>query len=320
MGKNIIMKKEIYLILKGRIGNQLFMYAFARQIQKSLGNEAEIIIDDSEVISLNWEDSLQFYDLENVKYVHNKSLLKSKKWIFKYAMLKAAEKICNFNSDFMKKFSREKLLKPLLSFFGIFLCENGFMKFRTGNKSKYLLCGYFQSEKYFENVKNELKDIFSLKHKKLEYQNLEVIANSNTVCVSIKIEHNVGSSMYAVCGKEYWKEAINFIISKVPNPTFFICSDDISYVKSNLIDCSKYNVVFQDMSQPVYKSLAVMSMCKHFIIGNTTFGWWAQYLSNNSNKIVVAPNQWMLVKMPIDIYEKNWILIDVKKYLGNNAL
>ena len=54
-----------------------------------------------------------------------------------------------------------------------------------------------------------------------------------------------------------------------------------------------------------------MAECKHFIIGNTTFGWWAQYLSEFENKMVIAPSKWMAIDMPIDIYQNNWILIEV---------
>ena len=61
----------------------------------------------------------------------------------------------------------------------------------------------------------------------------------------------------------------------------------------------------------VEKSLAVMGMCKHFVIGNTTFGWWAQFLNGRDDKIVVAPSRWMNVDMPIDIYQDNWHLIEV---------
>ena len=62
---------------------------------------------------------------------------------------------------------------------------------------------------------------------------------------------------------------------------------------------------------PVHTSLAAMALCKHFIIGNTSFGWWAQYMSKNKNKIVIAPSKWMRIDMPIDIYQDNWMIIEV---------
>ena len=83
------------------------------------------------------------------------------------------------------------------------------------------------------------------------------------------------------------------------------------YVLDNLIDTNKYDYVVQDKNSPVFLSLAAMAECKHFIIGNTTFGWWAQYLSEFENKMVIAPSKWMAIDMPIDIYQNNWILIEV---------
>ena len=314
------MKKEIYLILSGRIGNQLFMYSFARAMQKKLGVETEIVIDDADVLHMNWENSLVRYKLQNVRYVHDRKERSAKKWFFRWLLLRVALKITSFHSNFKSKFRREKLIRPFLNFFGIMLCENGYMDFHLGKKRKYLLYGYFQSKKYFMNANIELRNIFSLKNELDSYPNIDLLRNSNSICISVKVEHNVGSSLYAVCGKEYWKEAIDYIISKVPNPLFFVCSDNVEYVKENLIDCSKFKVVFQDKSIPVHKTLAAMGQCKHFIIGNTSYGWWAQYLSDNPEKITVAPNQWMLVDMPLDIYEDNWHLIDVKKYLGDKAL
>lgn len=311
--------KSIYLILKGRLGNQLFMYAFARKIQKRLGCDAEIIIDDTEVLNMNWENSLAYYNLPNVRFIHNRKELKGKKWLLRYALLKISEKICNFKkASFIEKFKREKALKPFLNMFGIFMCENGYMKFNFGNKNKCLISGYFQSEKYFESVKEELKELVRLRGN-IDYPNIAKLRNGESVCISIKVEHNIGSSLYAVCGKEYWQEAISYILTKVKNPVFFICSDDVEYVKNSLIDCSRYAVVFQDKNQPIHKSLAAMACCKHFIVGNSSFSWWAQYASENPEKITVAPNQWMLVDMPIDIYQDNWHLIDVKKYFVGNA-
>lgn len=315
MGEMLVMEKQIYVFMRGRIGNQLFIYAFARELQERLGsNDTEVIIDDTEVLDLNWEDSLQHYSLPNVRYVHNRKELRSFKWIFKYFWVLFAKVFVKIGADYIKKYKRETFLKSFLQKKGILICENGYMDFNPGNKKRYMISGFFQSEKYFPTVKEELRKTFSLADS-LTYPGLETLENSNSVCISVKVEHNVGSSLYAVCGKEYWKEAIDYIIATEKDPVFFVCSDNVEYVKENLIDCSKFKVIFQNKDIPVHKTLAAMSRCKHFIIGNTTYGWWAQYMSNNPSKKTIAPNKWMLVDMPIDIYDENWILIDVKKYL-----
>ena len=316
---SIMNNKQIYVLLKGRIGNQLFIYAFVRNIQKQLGENTEIIIDDTFVLEQGWENSLTNYDLENVHYVHNKKVLYTPKWIFKFFVLRIVVFLCRYRSDYKKQYAKEKKYKRFLEILGILNCENGYLDFNINKNKSILVNGYFQSEKYFPLVKDELKKTFSLSDN-LVYPHLDVLDSTNSVCISVKVEHNVGSSLYAVCGKEYWQDAIAYIIQNIKDPVFFVCSDNVEYVKQNLIDCEKFKVIFQDSTQPIHKSLAAMSHCKHFIIGNTTFGWWAQYISNSKDKIMIAPNQWMLVDMPIDIYQDSWILIDVKKYLGDKAL
>ena len=143
------------------------------------------------------------------------------------------------------------------------------------------------------------------------YPDIVKIRNRNSVCISIKVQHNVGNSIYDVCNDGYWQKAINYICQNVEDPLFFICSDNVEYVKENLIDCTKYDAVFQNPKIPVNVSLSIMGQCKHFVIGNTTFGWWAQYLCKYDKKIVVAPSKWMKIDMPIDIYQNGWHLVEV---------
>ena len=178
-------------------------------------------------------------------------------------------------------------------------------------RKNIIIHGYFQSEKYFKNISADIKNEFSLENNQQLslYPNIDKIRKRNTVCISIKVEHNVGNEMYDVCTKKYWEDAIKYMIDNVDDPLFFICSDNVEYVKNNLIDCEKYDVVCQAKNYPSPVALAAMAQSKHFIIGNTTFGWWAQYLSKNSNKIVVAPKKWMNCEMPIDIYQDNWVLM-----------
>ena len=305
-------KNTIYLPLQGRIGNQLFQYAFARAIQLEMPKNTKIIMDDSDIVRCKWENSLVYYDLPNVEYIHDSII--EKKYIYSYQyFLRKVYRLFTRNKNFIKKYETENKLNKFFNKKGMFFCENGYMESHLNYNKPIYIEGYFQSQKYFNDIKPDLINLFDGKQFEgyEEYPGIQTLRNRNSVCISVKVEHNVGSSMYDVCTMSYWKQAIEYIIDTVENPLFFICSDNVDYVLEHLIDSSKFDYVVQDKTKPVYVSLSVMSECKHFIIGNTTFGWWAQYLSKFEDKIVIAPSRWMAVDMPIDLYEDNWHLINV---------
>lgn len=301
----------IYLRMDGRIGNQLFMYAFAKSVSKKRNNE-EIVIDDKEAIKRNYRNSLMDYNLNNVKYVHDHKTLYTSDFI-KQNLIFFIYRVIRKPLGFNRRFSLEKRFQKFFNRNGLILCENGYLDYKVPSTKNVFINGYFQSAKYFDDVKDEIIKEFSLPDQNLEelFPDIKKIKNRNSVCISIKVQHNVGNSMYDVCNDGYWQKAIDYICHTVDNPLFFICSDNVEYVKNNLIDCEKYDVVYQDPKLPVNASLAIMGRCKNFIIGNTTFGWWAQYLSNYNKKIVVAPSKWMKIDMPIDIYQNGWHLVEV---------
>ena len=302
---------EIYVLLKGRIGNQLFIYAFARYLQLNAGADTKIIINDYEVTQQKWLNSLEQYDLPNVVFEHGRPFFNNARFrgkIFKRNLIVFAMPRRNYN----KRFSIEARKQEALLKDGIFICHNGFREFSSIDLSKDILIdGYFQSSKFFPGIKKELVNLFVASDKEIReyYNEFDKYTDRNTVCISIKVEHNVGSNIYAVCGKDYWKKAIDHIIQNVDQPVFMICSDDIDYVKENLIDTNHYDCFYQNRQAPLSVTISAMSKCRNYIIGNTTFAWWAQYLCQNKEKIVVAPSKWMLVDMPIDIYEDGWYLI-----------
>ena len=301
----------IYLQVDGRIGNQLFMYAFAKNVSEETG-DTDIVIDDTKVLKRNYLNSLPFYHLDNVTYVHNHKMLYSPRFMKQYIIF-TMYRIIRKGLDFNRRFLMEKKWQPFFNRNGAILCENGYLNYNVKGKKYIFIDGYFQSDKYFKNIEKEIRATFSLSNsKELEkYPGIEQIRERNSVCVSIKVQHNVGSSIYDVCNDGYWQKAIDYICRNVEQPFFFICSDNIEYVRNNLIDCEKYDAIYQDSNVPVHISLAVMGQCKHFIIGNTTYGWWAQFLNPNKDKIVVAPSKWMRLDMPIDIYQEGWHLEEV---------
>lgn len=306
-------KKIIYVSLQGRIGNQLFIYAFARKIHKMLPNH-RLIINDSEVSKLNWVNSLKEYQLEDVEFTYE-DLIRKLPQLKVHWILRKIYRLITARMEYNDKFAWEKKWQPLLNKCGLILCENGYLPTTLPKNKDIYIDGFFQSERYFSDIEQEIRNQLQLKYPEMleKYPNIEQIRNRNTVCISIKVEHNVGSEMYDVCSVDYWRKGIEYICAHVENPLFFICSDNVDYVLEHLIDASKYDYICQSRETSVAVSLAAMSECKHFIIGNTTYGWWAQYLSRYPDKIVIAPSKWMKIDMPIDIYQDNWTLIGVEK-------
>ena len=90
----------------------------------------------------------------------------------------------------------------------------------------------------------------------------------------------------------YYEDAINFFEGEIVNPKFYVFSDDISWAKDNLK--LKHPSVFVDHNDDKcdYEDLRLMANCKHHIIANSTFSWWAAWLNQKPDKRVIAPRQW----------------------------
>lgn len=305
----------IYLKLRGRIGNQLFMYATARTIQYIKGKDETIVIEDYDNKVENYLNSLVNYDLHNVVFVNQMTEEYKKRFRMQWFLVRIDYKIMGRIRNYNCSNKFQKCMQKLYNRVGLFRFQDGYVRYPKRFTQDTFVDGFFQSEKFFEPVKDEIRTVYRLeeKLKEIHYPNLQLIQERNTVCISIKVQHNAGNPMFDVCHEDYYTRAIQYIQENVENPLFFICSDNVEYVKEHLIDTSKYDVIEQDMSYPVHVSLAVMAQCKHFIIGNSSFAWWAQYLSTYDNKIVVAPSKWYGIPADWqwDIYQDYWVLIDV---------
>ena len=106
-------------------------------------------------------------------------------------------------------------------------------------KNSYLN-GYWQSIKYFEGIENDIKKDFRFKNQ-LDNKNLEIlneIENSNSISIHIRRGDYMSPENYNMYGciatPTYYKKAIKVIEEKVENPTFFVFSNDMDWVKKNI--------------------------------------------------------------------------------------
>lgn len=302
------------IILKsiGGLGNQMFEIAFARMISLEYGDD--IYIDCSvykkykirkfSILNLNIGESIKFIDQSDLKY-KEKIYLKITQKIY-HVYQKIVKIITNKRRIGNKSFS-------FLSKLGLYYnFDDYYYDFVKSNSRIKCIYGYFQSEKYFEKYKSIIRNELKVKKEvtSRERELLKEIQNCNSVGVSIRIgDDYVNSNELNVCSQKYYYEAMDKILEKNEDVVFYIFSDSIEKVKEkfNFKYKVKYIEGFND-----YESLRLLYNCKDFIISNSSFSWWGAYLSDNEEKVIIAPSKWYnnSEERP-DIYLKEMVLIEI---------
>ena len=268
-----LLKNNMVKIIKlqGGLGNQMFQYAYGRALELA---GQKVLFDTS------------FFNGGRAKIDTARDY-----------------KLDNFNIKTKAEFSNKKnTIRDLIN--------------KTLVKIKLRENGFYQNEKYFENIESEIRAEFTLK-KPLDAKFANIIKQiENTPSVSIHVRRGdyvndkKTRAIHNVCDTEYYSRATDIIKSKVNNPTFFVFSDDIDWVRENIpIDQPSYHV--SNLEGEDYEELILMSKCKHNIIANSSFSWWGAWLNQNPNKIVIAPKQWFVNKKikGLDIPRADWLKI-----------
>lgn len=221
---------------------------------------------------------------------------------------------------FIQRSFFKKVLKRLVpSMFSKYLYaeekkQNTISDFLNYPENTYL-DGYWQSEKYFKEIRKIILEEFVLK-KAIPSACLPVIdqiKNSNSVSLHVRrgdyISNPVISPNYCVVPLDYYYKAIETIKKQNPDIALFIFSDDIPWVKENLKVSDKSVYVDFNTGENNVFDMYLMSLCKHNIIANSSFSWWGAWLNQNPDKIVIAPKDWFAKKELInnDLIPETWL-------------
>lgn len=180
------------------------------------------------------------------------------------------------------------------------LYKEPFFHYEKINVNKYNnlnLSGFFQSSKYFENYDHEIKTLLTPR-----------IGYGINDYTSIHIRRGDYTSLTNEYEQLTLENYYNKAMSLVDNKKFIVFSDDIPWCKEAF---KNKNVEFEESNNEI-QDFAKMISCKNNIIANSTFSWWAAYLNQHPNKIVVAPNKWFGPKLnhnTKDLIPKKWIKI-----------
>lgn len=273
---------------QGGLGNQMFQYALYRRFQL---DEIPVKAD------LLW-------------YMHNRSTAERK---IELAHFPIELKTCSKMDAYIRN---NTFTRVLFKHFDISL---GFYRERMDgyydesimSKRNIFLTGYWQTEKYFSQIRKQLLVDFTFPKtcNEWEMRMEQQIWKSKAISIHIRRGDYLNNvEVYGnICTEEYYKKAIRYIRKHVQEPVFFVFSDDVEWSKKFLaVERDMVFVENPDRDRAIM-DMYFMSICCHNIIANSSFSWWASWLNQNENKIVVAPARWINNSETPDIYCESWV-------------
>jgi hypothetical protein len=285
--------------ISGGLGNQMFQYAFGREL--ALRHNTELKLDLGVYTDPKQrEEPPRSFDLD----IFNIS-----------ADVASDEEIFRLAKRVRNRFA-DRVLNRLLGVKKGHLRESHFHFSEAAYNAPdgVYLSGYWQSPKYFRGAEELLRREFTVRDAIIENAGpiFNNIARTNSVCVHVRRGDFVVNPLNGLYGVDYYKKAEELILERVTDPHYFVFSDDIEWCRSNLSFAGPTRFVDDDFGPRKFRDdLRLMSACKHFVIANSSFSWWAAWLNPDNGKTVVAPAEWF--RDPTldtkDLIPKEWLRI-----------
>lgn len=283
----------IYARIIGGLGNSMFQYAFAKKISKILNTNLK----------------LDFSMYPNY-----------------YKMNKCELEIFNLPEEYSYKNPLNKIIKikfflvskNLFDFSNILNEKNMyFYKINLKKKFPLYISGYWQSYKYFDDIKKELLDLFKfpiIKDKK-NLDLLNFIRGNHTTSIFCRrgdfVSNKTINNIHGFCDLNYYKKSILIAKEKSPKTKLIFYSDDTDWLKNNF-NYDDNIIVDWNKNEP-YRDMELYSKSNINISSNSSFSWWGSYINVNKDKVVIVPNRWYKKKSLNFIYDdlipSDWIKV-----------
>jgi hypothetical protein len=188
---------------------------------------------------------------------------------------------------------------------------------KAAGRNTYLF-GYWQCQSYFSHIRkhilNDFLPVNTPQKNTIEILN-KIKSSANTVSLHIRrgdyISNPKTNTFHGTCSIEYYKQATALISERLEEPNYFVFSDDIAWAIQNIKPSNRVHYVQHTTVETAWEDLIMMKQCNHNIIANSSFSWWGAWLSENPDKIVIAPKQWFaneeMNAQTSDLIPEDWI-------------
>lgn len=279
----------IYSQVTGGLGNQLYNYAIGYALAKKY--EDALILDISP-----YGFSPRPYVLDHFTITYKAvSLFPPKKDNKLSRMMARILRILATN-----RHGRCKWLKESPE------TRNQYGNYDFSHKKSLYLEGYWQHYRYFDECRDALCREFQLKEDFISETCADLIRQCTSQdSVAVHIRRGDYEAAW-VLQDTYYHQAFDLLNQKLESPHYYIFCEDTDYVKEHYGYLPNMTFITGSYHLSDLEEFSLISKCRHQIIANSTFSWWAAYLNTNPDQIVVAPEYMHWTK---DYYPKNWHVI-----------
>lgn len=277
--------------IDGGLGNQMFQYALALKLN-DLGREVKLDIT-------KYAEHHAHNDFELDHIFGLLCELASVREIKRLGYRKA-----NHLTEFLKKTSLCK--KTIYNY------ESYEYDAKVLGLDGYYIEGYWQSEKYFIDIQEKIREAYRFPEITDQKQKETVAQIKNNCSVSVHVRRGdyLRYPIYRdICTIEYYERAMEYFRDKFGGEVrFFIFTNDMPWSKEHFRskDCC---FVEGNTGTESFRDMQMMSLCRHHIIANSSFSWWGAWLNDRKDKLVIAPERWVNIpeEEQRDIIPETWI-------------
>ena len=274
----------ITVILQGGLGNQMFQYAIGLSL--ALANGRRVLVDTSPVDT----DPQRSYELHACRPPPDR-ISSPTLWLLR--ILRNTPVWSYAGRDRRRLYAggprlvreRSAVYDPSVSTL----------------QGSLVLDGYWQSEEYFRVCRHSIEQTFDWTAA-VQDDNHRNLAERMAATPSVSVHVRRGDyandprtrNCHGTCEPDYYERAARVILQHVEDPLFFVFSDDPAWAQSHIRLPGRIEFVWHRAPVPPHVDMWLMSRCRHAIIANSSYSWWAAWLAERPSACVVAPNQWYL--------------------------
>jgi hypothetical protein len=261
-------RARVVVLLRGGLGNQLFLYAFGRYLTLIL--DRELWLDTTFYLPEFGE--IRRFELDHLNIHCQRIVTRSRS--FDVTGWQQDLQVSNIGDD------REHPFDDVLAMLG-----NVIVVGEWSAKTRFLF-----GEELRTLLLRELRPRVTPASATYVAMRDQILQARNPVRVQIRrgdyksLEH-----IFRRLDTDYYERAFRAIEARVPDPDYFVFSDDIDDVQRSMTFSRE--VTYMRLQNPV-ESLALASLFDHFIAANSTFSWWSAYLGQNPAKTVIFPESY----------------------------